>query len=102
AQLRAGVVAGAANNQLRRPEDADRLAARGILYAPDYIVNAGGMVQLALEHMGRLGELQPRLQGIGATLEQVFAAAVRNGTSTAAAADAFAEGRLAAASAASA
>ncbi|MES2937579.1 MAG: Glu/Leu/Phe/Val dehydrogenase dimerization domain-containing protein [Pseudomonadota bacterium] len=99
AQLQAGVVAGAANNQLRTAADADRLAARGILYAPDYVINAGGMVQLGLEHLGRLRELQPRLQGIGDTLEQVFADAERHGTSTAAAADALAQERLAAAGA---
>ena len=41
-RLRCRIVAGAANNQLATPEDADRLAAAGILYAPDYVVNAGG------------------------------------------------------------
>ena len=46
-RLRCRVVAGAANNQLAAPVDADRLAAAGILYAPDYVVNAGGVLHLA-------------------------------------------------------
>src|SRR6185436_13406794 len=41
------VIAGAANNQLATPEDAARLAARNILYAPDYVANAGGVIWLA-------------------------------------------------------
>ena len=45
--LRCRVVAGAANNQLATPWDADRLHARGILYAPDYVINAGGVIHLA-------------------------------------------------------
>ncbi|MGV8195896.1 hypothetical protein ACV33D_29680, partial [Pseudomonas aeruginosa] len=40
-QLRCAAVAGAANNQLERPEVADELEARGILYAPDYVINSG-------------------------------------------------------------
>jgi leucine dehydrogenase len=46
--LKARIIAGAANNQLRDPEDAERLHARGILYAPDYVVNGAGAVSLAL------------------------------------------------------
>ena len=46
-RLRCRVVAGAANNQLAASVDADRLAAAGILYAPDYVVNAGGVLHLA-------------------------------------------------------
>ena len=45
--LRCRVVAGAANNQLATPWDADRLRDRGILYAPDYVINAGGVIHLA-------------------------------------------------------
>ena len=45
-QLRCRVVAGSANNQLVEPEDAQRLHERGILWAPDYVINAGGVIQL--------------------------------------------------------
>lgn len=51
-ELGAGIIAGAANNQLECPADALRLADRGILYAPDYIVNAGGIINVACEYLG--------------------------------------------------
>jgi leucine dehydrogenase len=97
-RLRCRVVAGAANNQLAEPGDADRLAERGILYAPDYVVNAGGMIHLAsLEMLGEdVAARDERLRGIGDTLAEVFALAERRGISTAAAADAIVEERLAA------
>ena len=97
-RLRCRVIAGAANNQLAEPEDADRLAERGILYAPDYVVNAGGMIHLAsLELLGEdVAARDERLRGIGDTLGEVFALAERRGISTAAAADAIVEERLAA------
>jgi leucine dehydrogenase len=97
-RLRCRVVAGAANNQLAEPEDADRLAERGILYAPDYVVNAGGVIHLAsLEMLGEdVAARDERLRGIGDTLREVFALAERRGISTAAAADSIVEERLAA------
>jgi leucine dehydrogenase len=52
AGLRAKVVCGAANNQLASPEDGSLLAERGILYAPDYVVNAGGIINVAGEYLG--------------------------------------------------
>ena len=51
-KLRARVVCGAANNQLADAEDGLRLADRGILYAPDYVVNAGGIINVAAEYLG--------------------------------------------------
>jgi leucine dehydrogenase len=97
-RLRCRVVAGAANNQLAEPEDADRLAERGILYAPDYVVNAGGVIHLAsLEMLGEdVAARDERLRGIGDTLREVFALAERRGISTSAAADSIVEERLAA------
>jgi len=50
--LRASIVAGAANNQLAEPRNGDDLHARGILYAPDYAINAGGLVNVAQEVLG--------------------------------------------------
>jgi glutamate dehydrogenase/leucine dehydrogenase len=91
-------VAGAANNQLAEPEDAERFAERDILYAPDYVVNAGGIIHLASLEM--LGEDEAardeRLRGISDTLGEVFELARARGVSTAAAADALVERRLAA------
>jgi glutamate dehydrogenase/leucine dehydrogenase len=95
--LRCRVVAGAANNQLGAAEDGDRLRAAGILYAPDYVVNAGGVIHLAgTETLGWDGStLAKRLEGIGDTLLEVFDTAEREGLSTAAAADRIAARRLA-------
>ena len=90
------VVAGAANNQLSQPQDADRLASAGVLYAPDYVINAGGVIHLA--GYETLGWDQPTvaraLEGIGRTLTQVFAQAEGEGISTAEAADRLALARI--------
>jgi leucine dehydrogenase len=96
-RLRCRVVAGAANNQLAAPVDADRLSAAGILYAPDYVVNAGGVLHLAgYERMGWTPEqMSIRLMGIGDTLSEVFAAADLDGVTPEAAADRIATDRLA-------
>jgi leucine dehydrogenase len=96
-RLRCRIVAGAANNQLLEPADADRLATAGILYAPDYIVNAGGVIHLAgYERLGwSTGQMQERLAAIGETLREVFAEADRRGVTPAAAADAIARDRVA-------
>jgi leucine dehydrogenase len=51
-ELRCAIVCGSANNQLARDELAERLAARGILYAPDFIVNSGGLINVSLELTG--------------------------------------------------
>jgi leucine dehydrogenase len=51
-RLRVGIVAGAANNQLAEPKHGDALRARGIAYAPDYAINAGGLINVALEVEG--------------------------------------------------
>jgi len=70
-------VVGCANNQLAEPGDAERLQERGILYAPDYVVNAGGIIQLiGLEDEGwDETQLEERLAGIGHTLRELFAEA---------------------------
>src|SRR5436309_1234834 len=74
-ELACRVVAGAANNQLGEPEDAALLQRRGILYAPDYVINAGGVIHLAgYETLGwDDAMMQARLAGIGETLLQLYA-----------------------------
>jgi leucine dehydrogenase len=98
ARLRCRIVAGAANNQLVEPADAARLAEAGILYAPDFVVNAGGVLHLAgYERLGWDGAtMAARLAGIGDTLVQVFADAERDGITTADAAERMALARIAA------
>ena len=90
-------VAGCANNQLAEPEDAERLHARGILYAPDYIVSSGGIIQLiGLEDEGwDEPQLQNGLARIGETLRTLFAEADSAGVTPADAADRLVRRRLA-------
>ena len=82
--LRCRIVAGAANNQLGEDADAERLAERGILYAPDFVVNAGGIIHLAsLELLGEdEARRDARLAGIGVTLTELFGLAEREEIST--------------------
>jgi leucine dehydrogenase len=94
------IVAGSANNQLAGPEDAERLHAAGILYAPDYVINAGGVLQLlGLEDLGwDEPELERNLAGIGDTLRRLYRDADAAGITPALAAEQLAARRVAAAS----
>lgn len=98
-RLRCRIVAGAANNQLAAPEDAERFAGRGILYAPDYVVNAGGIIHLAaLEMLGEDAHRRDeRVEAIAGTLAEVFGLADAEGISTGAAAERIVRARLEAA-----
>lgn len=73
-KLKASVVAGAANNQLATEEDGKRLADRDILYAPDYVINAGGIINVAREYYGGSSEEEVRaeLGGIPERLMRIF------------------------------
>ena len=95
-QLACRAIAGCANNQLAEPEDAERLRERGILYAPDYVVNAGGIIQLiGLEDESwNEAQLEERLAGIGHTLRALFAEAVTEKITPAEAADGLVRRRL--------
>jgi glutamate dehydrogenase/leucine dehydrogenase len=99
-RLACRAVAGCANNQLAEPEDAERLQEQGILYAPDYVVNAGGIIQLiGLEDEGWDEEaLQAGLARIGDTLRTLFAEAAAEGITPFDSADRLVRRRLAATS----
>jgi leucine dehydrogenase len=75
ARLRCRIVGGSANNQLAEPEDSRRLHERGILYAPDFIINAGGIIQLyLLEDRGASEEeMVQKLLAVGDTLRSIYA-----------------------------
>jgi leucine dehydrogenase len=94
--FRCRIVAGAANNQLGVAEDGERLRDAGILFAPDFVINAGGVIHLAgYETLGwDDATMAKRLEGIGDTLLEVFESAERHGLSTAAAADRMARARV--------
>lgn len=100
-RLACRVVAGAANNQLGEPADADLLHERGILFAPDYVINAGGVLHLAGYETLRWDEaaMTAHLAGIGATLEGIYREADRDGLTTAEVADRIARARIEAGSA---
>ena len=95
-RLRCRVVAGCANNQLATSEDAERLAEAGILYAPDYVINAGGVIHAwGTESLGwDPAMVEARLAGIGDSLAQIFARAEAEGVTTEAAAERLARSRL--------
>ncbi len=94
-ELRCQIVVGAANNQLADVADADRLAARGILYGPDYIANAGGVIDGARYLFGWTEERTlATIDAIYDTMLETFASADRLGITPAAAADRLAEARL--------
>ncbi|ERI53669.1 amino acid dehydrogenase [Pseudomonas sp. EGD-AK9] len=91
-QLRCAAVAGAANNQLANPEIADELEARGILYAPDYVLNAGGLIYVALRHRGEeLAAITAHLAQISLRLTEIYAHAQADKRSPARVADSLAE-----------
>jgi leucine dehydrogenase len=93
AALKAPVVAGGANNQLATPADGDRIHARGILYAPDYVINAGGIINVGLEYLGRgdEAEVRARIRLIPDRLEQVWAESAQTGDPAARVADRIAQ-----------
>src|SRR5215470_12676993 len=96
AALSARIVCGGANNQLAHPGIEKMLADRGILYAPDYVVNAGGVVQVADELAGfNFERAKARAEGIFTTTRKIFALADEEGVPPAVAADRLAERRMA-------
>ncbi len=98
-RLKAKVVAGAANNQLAEPRHGEALRTRGVLYAPDYVANGGGIINVAAE-IARIEDRGPwveaKLAALEKTLRGIFDLAEQKGVSPADAADRFVEARLAA------
>jgi leucine dehydrogenase len=93
AALRAPIVAGGANNQLATRQDGERLHARGILYAPDYVINAGGIINVCTEYLGDgdASLVRQRIEGIPVRLEQIWAESQASGRDPASVADAMAQ-----------
>src|SRR5262249_49188159 len=99
--MHARVVAGAANNQLALDSDGVALQERGILYAPDYVINGGGVICVA----GQIfdwsnAEIERRVRAIPDRLTQIFSRAEQDGEPTNVIADRIAEERMSTASAA--
>jgi valine dehydrogenase (NAD+) len=96
-ELKCEVVAGAANNQLDRAEHSAALADAGILYAPDFVINAGGLIQVTdeLHPDGHSSErTRKSVEQIGRRLHDIFDEADRAGIDTARAAERVAEARV--------
>jgi leucine dehydrogenase len=95
ARLRAPVIAGAANNQLAQAQDGEALRAAGVLYAPDYVINAGGIISVAREYYGGTeAQVLEDIQGIPARLTEIFERARRENRPTSEIADRMARERL--------
>jgi leucine dehydrogenase len=95
-QLRVDIIAGAANNVLAEERHGDILHERGILYAPDYVINAGGLINVYGELNGWTADRSKRKAGeIYGTLLQIFELAREEGIPTYQAADRVAERRIA-------
>jgi len=98
-KIRAKVIAGGANNQLAVPQDGERLAEHDILYAPDYVINAGGIISVAAEYYGNGSEDDVRADvgRIKDRLKNIFAQAKDTGRPTNEVADELARSLVAAA-----
>src|SRR5678815_5243663 len=93
AALKTPIIAGGANNQLATPEDGERIHKRGILYAPDYVINAGGIINVCTEYLGDgdASLVRQRIEGIPVRLEQIWAESKASGRDPTAVADAMAQ-----------
>jgi leucine dehydrogenase len=83
-RIQAKIVAGAANNQLSTERDGERLAERDILYAPDYVINAGGIISVAREFLGQSSgeEVRREVDRIPERLSDIFREAASTGRAT--------------------
>jgi leucine dehydrogenase len=92
AALNVPVVAGGANNQLAGPGDGDRIHRRGILYAPDYVINAGGIINVSTEYLqdGDQATVKARIEQIPGRLDAIWTESDATGRNPAAVADAMA------------
>jgi len=94
-RLRCQIVAGGANNQLESNDCATQLEQRGILYAPDYAINAGGLMNLSVELRGYSDERARHLvASIGGVMRRIFERAQRDTIPSWQAADRLAEERI--------
>ncbi|MBQ0760844.1 MAG: Glu/Leu/Phe/Val dehydrogenase [Zhongshania sp.] len=93
--IQAGIVAGAANNQLASDAQGDRLLQRGILYAPDFVINAGGIIDVYYQRAeGSSASTSAHIARIADSLLEIFARSIASNVSTAGVAERLAEERF--------
>lgn len=95
-QLRVPIVAGAANNQLATPEDGQCLHDRGIIFAPDYVINAGGIINVGLEYLGQGSreEVEARIGQISERLVEIWTESQASGRPASVVADHMAQAMI--------
>lgn len=92
ARLQCAIVAGCANNQLMNEAAGDALAEQGILYAPDYVINSGGLIYCSTRyHGGQQAQVEKNIRRLGDTLQHIFAEARQNKVGSHRVANAMAE-----------
>jgi leucine dehydrogenase len=93
AALQVPIIAGGANNQLATASDGDRIKERGILYAPDYVINAGGIINVALEYLEQadLAAVEAKIAGIPHRLNGIWDESAATGDNPATVADRMAQ-----------
>lgn len=91
-RIQAAIVAGGANNQLENHADGQRILDAGILYAPDYVINGGGIINVSSEYYGDCtdAEVMQQVAAIGPRLSRIFEEAATSGRPTSEVADAHA------------
>ena len=94
-RIKASIIAGAANNQLATAEVGDLLRDKGVLYVPDFVINAGGLIKVCYEYLNKPeADVEAHVRQIGATLTEVFERAAHEGLSTSVVADRVAQARF--------
>jgi leucine dehydrogenase len=94
-RIKATIVAGGANNQLANNEVGEMLRQKGILYAPDFVINAGGIIKVCYEYLNKPeSDVEAHVRKIGDTLAEVFERAAHEGLPTGVVADRIAEARF--------
>jgi len=94
-RIKARVVAGGANNQLATDEVGDMLRQKGVLYAPDFVINAGGIIKVCYEYLNKPeAAVEAHVREIGSTLTEIFERAAQEGLPTSVVADRVAEARF--------
>jgi leucine dehydrogenase len=94
-RLRVQIVAGAANNQLATADVGEMLRQKGVLYAPDFVINAGGIIKVCYEYLNKPeADVDAHVRQISETLTEIFTCAERDERATSAVADEIARARF--------